>query len=318
MKGTVHLMAESQALLYNLQSRNIYALFGIILFLLVLKIVSTALYNVYFHPLSKFPGPKLAASTIMVYDSHHLSGNIIPWIARMHDRYGEVVRVGPDRVSYINPQAWKDIYGYRSAHREANPKSTQFIATEANGEYNLLTTRDDVEHARVRKIFTNAFSDKALRLQEPLIKTYVDQLIGNIHKTLNEDPERELNLVSLYNCTTFDVMADLTFGEKLGLLDRSEYSPWVKSIYANVKYLAILPILRKYPITRFLMDHMMPTSLKEARQKHFQYSADRVNRRLERGTDKPDIWNLVLEKGSDILSLQKMHANSSLFMIAGM
>ena len=33
---------------------------------------------------------------------------------RLHERYGPIVRVGPERLSYIDSNAWKDIQGHRA------------------------------------------------------------------------------------------------------------------------------------------------------------------------------------------------------------
>jgi hypothetical protein len=33
-------------------------------------------------------------------------------VALLHEQYGSMVRIAPDEVSFINPDAWKDIYGY--------------------------------------------------------------------------------------------------------------------------------------------------------------------------------------------------------------
>lgn len=53
--------------------------------------VALALYNVSpFHPLARFPGPKLAASTYL-YEAYYdwwLVGRYGKVIARMHERYG--------------------------------------------------------------------------------------------------------------------------------------------------------------------------------------------------------------------------------------
>lgn len=32
-------------------------------------------------------------------------------IKKLHDKYGDVVRVAPNELSYTNPDAWQEIYG---------------------------------------------------------------------------------------------------------------------------------------------------------------------------------------------------------------
>ncbi|OJD29903.1 cytochrome p450 [Diplodia corticola] len=300
---------------------SVPSLFGIFVSLLVVKFVVTAVYNVYFHPLSKYPGPKLALTSNLVWWMISYTGKIEQWTRKQHETYGEIVRLGPDRLSYINPQAWKDIYGHRSAGKKENGKDLRrFYTKDINDKYHVLNTPDVVEHGNLRRIFSNAFSEKALKLQEPLIKRYVDKLIWNMYRMTKEDPDVSLGMVKLYNLTTFDIISDLTFGEPLGLLEQSEYTPWVQAIFANVKAQHMQRIQLEFPMLGKIMSWFIPQSLIDQQKAHFQHSAERVDRRLEKGVDgdKPDIWGLVLAKGKDNqLGLGEMHANSSIFMIAG-
>jgi len=66
-----------------------------------------------------------------------------------------------------------------------------------------------VDHARQRKIFTPAFSDRALKQQEPLFLKYTNQLVAKIKEHIEEDPDSEIDMIRLYNFTTFDIMGDL-------------------------------------------------------------------------------------------------------------
>ena len=75
-----------------------------------------------------------------------------------------------------------------------------------------------------------------------------------------------------------------------------------------------------YPVINALFTHLEPKWITEQREAHCQHSADRVDQRLKEGSNKPDIWNLVMsarEVGDDVLSLKEMHSNAELFMLAG-
>lgn len=57
-----------------------------------LHIFLTAVYNIYFHPLAKFPGPKLAAASKLYefcYDVLFFQGQFYNEIHRMHKVYGK-------------------------------------------------------------------------------------------------------------------------------------------------------------------------------------------------------------------------------------
>ena len=79
-----------------------------------------------------------------------------------------------------------------------------------------------MDHARQRKIFTPAFSDRALKQQEPLFLKYTNQLVAKLKEGIKEDLEKKTDMVRLYNFCTFDIMGDLTFGEPLHMLDNAE------------------------------------------------------------------------------------------------
>lgn len=59
--------------------------------LLVVYLLGTVLYRLFFHPLAKFPGPKLAASTAL-YEGYYdvVKGGRYVWrVKEMHEKYGK-------------------------------------------------------------------------------------------------------------------------------------------------------------------------------------------------------------------------------------
>ncbi|KAB2573753.1 Cytochrome P450 monooxygenase rdc4 [Lasiodiplodia theobromae] len=289
-----------------------------ILALYVLHFFGSIIYGAYLGPLSKYPGPKLNAATAIPFWYNTLRGRQTTWIQGLHRRYGAVVRLSPLRLSYIDAQAWKDIYGHRTGGRKATVKDPKFYNKPVNGVNSLVTEPDDDEHGRVRKIFSNAFSHRALIEQEAQIRTYVDLLIAKTRENIaNGGSGKEFDLVKLYNFTTFDIMADLTFGEPLHQLESSQYSPWVSAIFGGFKAGDMARITQEYPVLRYVYRTLVPKRLLEMRKQHFQHAVDRVERRLAAPpAGKADIWELVLRDGGK-LDADKMHSNAALFMLAG-
>lgn len=77
----------------------------------VLVLIANAIYNIWFHPLRHYPGPRYAAVSRLWYSSKVFGGHHKYAIKRLHDEYGMVVRIAPNELSYIDPRAWGDIYG---------------------------------------------------------------------------------------------------------------------------------------------------------------------------------------------------------------
>lgn len=136
----------------------------------------------------------------------------------LHKKYGSVVRLSPKDVSFDSGRAWKDIYGHRVGHREPFHKDPQLYARHVNGEWGIISTPSDEDHARQRRILSHSFSSRSLKEQEPLLKSWANLLV----EKLREREGKPTDAVAYFNFTAFDIMADLTFAEPLYMLEGSE------------------------------------------------------------------------------------------------
>jgi hypothetical protein len=77
--------------LNNLQQYDLRVLIVVAFVVLVLYLVINAIYQIYFSPLSKFPGPKLAAVTLWyeIYYDVFKWGRYYVEIEKMHQKYGK-------------------------------------------------------------------------------------------------------------------------------------------------------------------------------------------------------------------------------------
>jgi len=121
-----------------------------------------------------------------------------------------------------------------------------------------------------------------------------------------------------------DIMGDLCFAESLQMLEGSDYSPWVKLIFDGIKKNTKLKSFKMLgSLPRYIIEQVLfKSKIVRAKQlEHWNYSKDRVDRRLARTPDRPDLWTKILEKGApndaEGLSLDEHHSIASVFMIAG-
>ena len=61
-------------------------------------------------PLTKVPGPKHTLLTPLWLMIQEFTSNRRPYIHRLHEKYGPVVRLGPNEVSFASLPALKEIY----------------------------------------------------------------------------------------------------------------------------------------------------------------------------------------------------------------
>lgn len=242
-------------------------------------------------------------------DGHH-------YARRLHEKYGDRVRVSPTQISYNNAQSFRDIYGARIGNYDLNPKDPKNYGNPANGVAWILSNTGD-DHVRVRRAFSPAFSEKALRDQEDLFQKYADQLMA----ALRNLSSRPINMVDWFNYATFDIMSDLTFGDSLHLLDGPPENPWrdwVNAQFVDIKALAGMVALKQWDFLGELIPYLIPKSIMDKHHESHNRAAEKVDRRVATKTDRPDIWTQVLrEQGEKGLSKEEMHSNAVLFMMAG-
>jgi hypothetical protein len=78
--------------------------------LLLLSLASIALYRLFLHPLARVPGPKIAAISNVWHAYHARNGGMFELACTLHQKYGEVVRVGPDELWFNSMEAFDKIY----------------------------------------------------------------------------------------------------------------------------------------------------------------------------------------------------------------
>jgi cytochrome P450 len=116
-------------------------------------------------------------------------------ILALHERYGDVVRISPDELSFIDPAAWKDIYGHKAGDKEL-PKDPRFHS--GVDLVPSIVNAGKEEHRQLRKLFTYSFSEKSMQEQEHVLQRYVRLLISKLHDSC-ESGQRLQNMVNWFN-----------------------------------------------------------------------------------------------------------------------
>lgn len=185
--------------------------FGIC-FLLGIVFVSLV-YRVSLHPLNKFPGP-IGARLSTLWLSYTLrSRDSFRQIRKLHDQYGPFVRLGPDYLSIAHPDGVPIVYGPGSRCSKAAWYDLTYPIVS------LQTFRNKSHHDARRRVWSGAFSDKALRGYEQRLQVYQQRLIQHVTSKKGQS----INVSEWFSLYSFDVMGDLAFGKSFDLLDTREH-----------------------------------------------------------------------------------------------
>lgn len=287
-----------------------------LLLLIILYIVLDAIYNLTLNPLSRFPGPRLSAVSRLPWWIVLINGDEVRYMQALHAQYGPVVRAQPSELSYIDRggAAWHDISGHEKGRRE-NGKVREYHLQPFNGVHSIISAEQE-EHRRVRKLLLPAFSDRALRAQQGLFRRHAELLVEKLEGEARAG--RLVDMVKFLNCTTFDIMGELVFGRSMGMLESNGYTPWLKAVFQSVRVFPYIQIIEAYPMLKALASALEPKWATQMKNDHFKHSADRVDERLKKGSDQPDVWNLVMNaQEGEGLSIEEMHSNAELMLLAG-
>lgn len=158
-----------------------------------------------------------------------------------------------------------------------------------------LIAADDVDHSRFRKLLSHAFSDSAIREQEPLVTQYFDLLIEKLKHQIEGPAQGKIDIMSWYNFTTFDIIGDLAFGEPFYALENGEYHYWIRNIFASIKYGRFVRFAFEYPILKYMFFalYKLVPSFGEARKMQVEYTNNRVDKRLNAKTERKDFMDYV-------------------------
>jgi cytochrome P450 len=253
-----------------------------------------------------------------------LSGWLHRDVQAIHRKYGSVVRIAPNELSFSDPQAWEDIYSNRGK-APAFPKSKIWNAPQPGTGLMVLNVINDELHARIRKTMEGGFTEKAVARQEKIVTGYVSLFIQRlkekVEKASPEDPgEGVVDVVKWLSLMTADIVGDLAFGESFGSLETGERGEWVGLVFGSLRAQSFGAVLRHYSWLNSIAMRLMPRSAKEMMEKLWTLVHEKVDRRLETDTDRPDylsLWQTQTKNGTEGMDRSLMYSNAFLVVAAG-
>ncbi|KAK2595833.1 hypothetical protein N8I77_013626 [Diaporthe amygdali] len=234
-------------------------------------------------------------------------------VLQMHQKYGEVVRLAPDELSFLTPQAWDDVMGHRKLEQEENGKENCYAGSMGNS----IVASKRADHGRLRRVLSHGFSAQAMLKQEPIMRKYIDLFIKRLYEVGNEG-EKPVNLMRWYNFCTFDIVGDLAFGEPFDCLTKSDYHPWVALIFDSIKFMAISIAMKHLPFIYDILEKCIPKDIRQKDEERRALSHERVLRRINSGTPRPDFTeSMVSRKDDQKMSPVEIQENAEILIIAG-
>lgn len=248
------------------------------------------IYNVFYHPLSTFPGDAFFCATGLTKAYHMIAGDLQLKVKDMHDKYGSVVRIAPTELSFSYCSAWKDIYGSRGG-RELSKFYDFYRVDEAMPQH--IISAGKAKHSILRRFLAHGFSENAMKAQEPVILDLVNLLMQRLREHA-EEGVRVVDVNKWFNFATFDIIGKLTFGADLGNLRNRDWHPWVKGSANNNKVVGFMAAANSVglgPIIKWcISNEILP------RQRYLDELAEMVQKRTGVTVERPDFIQGLLRE----------------------
>ncbi|KAI1857354.1 uncharacterized protein JN550_013234 [Neoarthrinium moseri] len=152
-----------------------------LIILIVFVGLSKVIYRLWLHPLSKFPGPKIAAVTHLyeVAWDYFGKGAYLYEIDRMHAKYGPIVRVNPEELSIKDSEYYDKLY-VGGAIRRTNAHASFGDGMDFNGSHGMTVDHD--HHRLRRKPMEPFFSKTGVTRLEPRLQELVVILVQRLNE----------------------------------------------------------------------------------------------------------------------------------------
>ncbi|KAI9855341.1 MAG: hypothetical protein M1813_009799, partial [Trichoglossum hirsutum] len=220
--------------------------------LVILFEASRVIYRLTFHPLSRFPGPKLAAAThfYAIYYDMFLPGQFVKHIAQLHKRpgspnlAGRTPREGSGYVLQVPTFSLKELLSERKGkHAEGRrlarihkvgsnfTKDPEFYANPMIG-LSLLCTVDPTEAKKRKDAFHPFFSKTAVRRVEFLCHAKVSQFLNIL-----EEAASNSTVVDMYRgfgCLTADVILDYSYQRDFSALSTKDFKSGIVDAFTDL------------------------------------------------------------------------------------
>jgi hypothetical protein len=211
---------------------------GVVLACLVLVV-----YRIYFHRLHGIPGPAVASCSNLwrLYQAWKRRPELVH--LALHEKYGPLVRIGPNAISVSDPKAISIIYALNGGFSKSDFYTVQQTLKKGTRLFTLFTSTDEKFHAKLRRAVSNAYAMSTLVQFEPYIDSTTHAFLNQMKSRMSGKPEILINLSTWLQWYAFDVIGELTFSKRLGFLDRGEdVEGIIASIEKMLDYAAVVSV----------------------------------------------------------------------------
>jgi hypothetical protein len=180
---------------------------AVLLAISILLVKWLLLDPVFLSPLGRVPGPTTFALTRWRLAYEDWKGTSTRTIHELHQRYGPVVRIGPEQISFNSLGALRTIYGPGSKYG----RTAFYRMFDVYGRQNLFTFYGAAEHGQRKKLVSHAYS-KSVVLKEPST-SMVEEKTRKYIALIEREPDRVSEIFTTLHYYSLDTITEFLYGK---------------------------------------------------------------------------------------------------------
>ena len=228
------------------------SLWHIALIALLIYTITTLLARRFRPGLRSIPGPWHASISDLDRVWSCATGEQMNHHLRLHAKYGRLVRIGPNHVSFADTELIPTVYSIGSKFQKSDFYSLFDIkAPDSGGQVpTIFSVRDEERHKAIKRPVANAYSLSSLKELEPMNDECSAIFLHKLGEYADGKDHRVLDLGVWLHWYAFDVISSITFSNRLGFMEsETDVNNIIEAIEGRLVYNSIVgqvPWLHKY------------------------------------------------------------------------
>lgn len=212
-----------------------------LLLTVVFRLINIALTR-YWPGLRDIPGPFLASISNLDRLWSCFAGQQMKYHLKLHEKYGPLVRIGPNHVSFSDGSLIPMVYGINTRFW----KSEFYDMFNLDGTTTTFSERDEMKHRAKKRPVAAAYSMSTMKELEPMndecsaiLTTKLDGLVG-----------KDIDLGEWLHWYAFDLITTIAFSNRLGFMEsQTDVEGVIEALSTRLRYVSTIgqaPYLHKY------------------------------------------------------------------------
>ncbi|KAL0576544.1 hypothetical protein V5O48_005436 [Marasmius crinis-equi] len=261
-----------------------------------------------FHPLARVPGPMIFKITKLWRVYLCYKGHQDLDLKALHDKYGPIVRTGPNDISVIDAKSVKSVLS-----SDSMSKGPAYLTIKEPGRAGgLIQLPFGDQRTDRRRIWNRGFTTEAIKSYQEIVMKKAAQLAEGLGAQSNS----EVDLLQWMGLFSFDFMAEMAFGggsemlkegkDTIGAAEVIRKGMWIAETFSHIPWFTSLA-------------RSLPPVWANG-QKLRGFAEDWCMERIQRGAEKKDLWyHLTDEAGHEKVkpTIDIVASDAGLAIIAG-